>query len=315
VDNGDNYPLYIKTKADIVGIMHSVAAKIVEERLKTSIVSITKVDQGDQNAVFRADTPQGRYTVRMSHDGLDTYRKEEWAMAKAIEAGVPVPRVHAVGTRDGIAYILLEWIEGVTGNNYAGDMKALYLKLGNYSRRLSGISLSGYGWDFRAEPAPHFTGTWREAVEKDRAYIFSGDMLSKLDLLDEMQIRVIRDFMDEYAAWDLPSCLSHNDICLDNVIISADGTVSLIDWSNACAQPAPMFEIARVGSSISSDLLAAFIEGYGLTAGQWEDIAETVDRLKVVHALRAVVWAAQDAPGYLEDFSKTVRSLANDWPA
>jgi aminoglycoside phosphotransferase (APT) family kinase protein len=61
--------------------------------------------------------------------------------------------------------------------------------------------------------------------------------------------------------------LIHGDLALDNVLIDADGTMSLIDWSGG-GQGDPRYDVAlALGTEpeieLGPDLLAAFLDGYG----------------------------------------------------
>ncbi len=297
--------------------MEDAATEIARRELSGPITDMIRIEQGDQNAVFRFATAQGPFVIRMRRSGeATTYPKEQWAMGQAAAAGVAVPKVLALGSHGGNQdYMLMEWIEGTVGTAYAGDMPALYAQLGHYASRLATVRVEGYGWNMAMTPQPRFTRSWAEAVDADMAYILDDRAtLVSLGVLDDVQSRRIRAFMREYRAWDLPACLSHNDICLDNLVIANDGTVHMIDWSNACAQPAPFFEIARVGSNVSPELRAAFVTGYGLSDAEWRGMETTVQKLQLIHCLRAVVWAASDAPAYRGGFTATARTLLAAWP-
>jgi len=60
--------------------------------------------------------------------------------------------------------------------------------------------------------------------------------------------------------------LIHGDLALDNVLIDADGTMSLIDWSGGDVGD-PRFDISLAlrteTTNVSQDQIAAFFNGYG----------------------------------------------------
>ena len=65
----------------------------------------------------------------------------------------------------------------------------------------------------------------------------------------------------------VPEVLIHGDLALDNVLVTADDGISLIDWSGG-AQGDPRCDIALALQTepevqLSAVDLAAFFEGYG----------------------------------------------------
>jgi hygromycin-B 4-O-kinase len=79
------------------------ARAIVEHHFGSRPNRLTRLAGGITNAVYRADHAEGAFVVRLSDDPvkINEYLKEQWAIARAREAGVPVPDVLEVATGSG----------------------------------------------------------------------------------------------------------------------------------------------------------------------------------------------------------------------
>jgi aminoglycoside phosphotransferase (APT) family kinase protein len=73
--------------------------------------------------------------------------------------------------------------------------------------------------------------------------------------------------LDDHRPEPVPEVLIHGDLALDNVLVSAEDAMSLIDWSGG-AQGDPRYDLALALHTepeieLSEAELAAFFEGYG----------------------------------------------------
>src|SRR3569833_1011252 len=94
----------------------SFAAAIVERLCNTKAVAVPLVGYGSVNNIVVVRAGGRRVVVRLRESGgLAEYRKEEWCLTRAAEAGVPSPGVVDVGVVDSTAYMVLEFVEGVCG--------------------------------------------------------------------------------------------------------------------------------------------------------------------------------------------------------
>ena len=290
-----------------------VVSAICLHVLQASPDTLVPLQGGAQNLMFRVEAGGTSRIVRLNRDCAATYRKEQWAMAQAARVGVPVPNIEAIGHHQGYDYMVLEWIAGTVGSSWSGARSDLYRELGRLARRLGTVKVEGFGWDLALLPSARFTRSWRQAVDKDADYILASGQLRLCGILNDSEIARVHRFMQDYGGWRQPPKLCHNDLCLENLIVGNDGHITLIDWANACGQPGPWFEIARVAASAEAGDLDAFLVGHGIHEDEYANVRPMLTGLSLVHALRAVVWAAQDAPAHLPAFSTRARQLMREW--
>lgn len=283
--------------------MEELVSRIFTGQLNEKPGHIRRITGGAENIVYSVNTTRGRKIIRMNRDYLSTYLKEQWAMAQARSKGVHVPQVNAIGSCDGYDYMVIGYIDGIAGNAYKGDLIPVYRQLGQIAATINSIRTTGYGHAFTPAPSPHFDFTWQHCVASDNCYIFEHDILKNLNLFTALEESVIRDMLQARKFWDFPSCLSHNDMNLANVIIHESGSLYLIDWSRASGQPAMVTDIGDAGSQIKDPAhFRAFVEGYGLSNQEFEKIRNDILCTSLAHALRAARWAAEDCPEELDKF-------------
>jgi len=105
---------------------------------------------GLTNFVFQVDHAEGDFIVRISLEPakLNDYLKEQWAMLKAREVGVPTPEILEVGN-DVIAapYMVARLMPGREATHHP-DRLAILKEMGRVTARIHCVPTTGFGQTF-----------------------------------------------------------------------------------------------------------------------------------------------------------------------
>ena len=126
------------------------AAAILEHYYHARPESIAQIHGGLENYVFEAKLRGKELIVRIASkpNRLQFFLKEQWAVRKARESGVPVPEILEVGNElDGMPYMILEKISGQPADMCVDRLRTLR-SLATHTRTINSISTSGFGHVF-----------------------------------------------------------------------------------------------------------------------------------------------------------------------
>ncbi len=106
-----------------------MAAGICAHILETPITTVERCAVGMCNYVYQVTCGDQKYIFRCS-TRLDAYRETSFWLEKLAAADIPCPRVLAVGTAEGYAYLLLTYLEGQ-------DLGLVYSQLSKEQKRVA----------------------------------------------------------------------------------------------------------------------------------------------------------------------------------
>lgn len=184
----------------------------------------------------------------LPHSGLATVEHEAAAQRSAHDAGIPTPRIDHVGVVAGCPVILMTWLSGQTMLDVLVERPSRSNALGQASgrllRRIHDVApVIG--------PANSYLG-------------------SRLAGVDRWLSRIVTASQD-------PTALIHVDFHPGNLIIDGDGTIAVLDWTNASAGD-PLIDLGRtfaclqLGAALYANTIGresidawwrGLIEGYG----------------------------------------------------
>jgi aminoglycoside phosphotransferase (APT) family kinase protein len=181
-----------------------------------TVRTLTPATGGFATSVWRVETAQHHYALRaFDARGVPTLGREWLAMRAAHSAGVPVPRVHAVGTWDERPAMLLDWAVG----------QPLLDALRTSPREVVGLGIA-FGRTqaamHRIQAPPSLRGTW-------------------LDWPNPTEPELARRL---HAIAPRADRLLHLDYHPLNVIVDAGRVTAIIDWTNA-HRGDPRADVAR----------------------------------------------------------------------
>jgi aminoglycoside phosphotransferase (APT) family kinase protein len=272
------------------------------------------VGRGTVNHVFVVDTetPDGRLVVRFRRDPLDTddHAKEAWCLRAALAHGVPVPEPIAVGSFDGVAYIVQRFVEGDDGETVPS--RQLWRTLGRYARAISTVTLDASAPD---SLFPRFgrdlAANWQEHVAYNVTALGPGDPLIELGVYPAEEASRLKALFEALAERVHAFGLVHGDLVPTNVVVPADGHVVLLDWGSAHTGPVPYEDLQRIWARPSSarGALDAFAEGYGVSAA---DFVPALPALRLLEKVDKVRWALDRRPDKVATLALKARRTVHD---
>lgn len=294
--------------------MREWIASLLREKWDLTLVSLEPIlGLGSVNQVYRADTDQGSFLIRL-RQGEGAYReylKERFCLEQAALAGILVPRPFDVGFRDNISYMVEEFLDGVNGSLCQERCEYIWETLGEYAHKIHCIPVSGFGLDMEGDGVfvNHFSPTLEDHIAYNVKSLTPDDVLMGKAYLPEQQERIryeLQHLLDiQLSAGNLPRerlpmGLIHGDLSLRNTILRGE-RVYLIDFGCAFAGVIPYEEV--ISSGIPSEGLDCFWRGYFKDGNQFEIDQHLMKVLSLLYSYDKLRWAfdhqIEDIEGYI----------------
>lgn len=246
---------------------------------------------GLSNFVFLVKHADADSVVRISPEAskINAFIKEQWAMAKAREVGVPVPEVLEVGNEViSYPYMISRRVAGQQATFHPSRMQIIH-EMGRYAALINSIPTTGFGNTFDwSNNQLSLNETWEDFLHKELRLDARLELMEKHKMLSPQQLNKIRSTLEVVADSSPRPSLNHGDIRLKNVIVDEDGLITaIIDWEHSVSNIAPQWDLSLALHDLSIDEKQEFLEGYGL---QDKELAETVT---VIKALNIVNYATE----------------------
>lgn len=286
------------TRAGRQPTMADRARRIVAHHLGARVNRVEAVGGGLTNHVFRVRVTGGTVIVRLGETGgkTEAFLKEQWVVARAGEAGVPVVRILQVGSEViDTPYMILEQAGGLPGPKIE-DRLGLLRQLGETAARLHAVATQGYGetFDWSANTlsrCPDFAALLDRLEARERI-----DRLRKLGAIDRARQAMLSDALADAAADKAPARLNHGDLRLKNLFAGADGAIrAVIDWEDSISAPPRLWDLPLALHDLGPDEAEAFLQGYGLSPRETLALKPAWAAMNAVHYAPFVAAAAGDA--------------------
>ncbi|GAA2095346.1 hypothetical protein GCM10009841_06400 [Microlunatus panaciterrae] len=261
------------------------------------------VGQGVTNHVFIVESANCAVVVRFAIDTLwqDDFELEAWCLAKAAEHGIPSPGVLAVGRHDGVPFLMQTYVQGRPGTTARTD--DLWHTLGTFARTVHAIPVTpdapeGLFSRFGRDPA----AAWQAHLDYNRDQLGPADPLIGLGVYTMAELGSLRDLITRLGAAELSFGLSHGDLSMTNVLVTADAEPVLIDWGAAAVGPVPYHDLLTLTrqhqsrNDPSASELEAFATGCRIEIG---DLGRTLADLDLLGRVDLVRWAIDRRPDRL----------------
>jgi aminoglycoside phosphotransferase (APT) family kinase protein len=273
------------------------------------------VGKGSVNEVFVVEGAGRKLVVRMSDraGALEEYEKEAWCIARAAELGVPVAEVLGVGASEGGAYVVQTYVDGDEGRDSAAPKAVVWRELGRYARLIHSVAVPGFGLKLSEITHGDARSSWLRHVEYNVESLTEDDPLIKLGVLTRGQSRLVRDVFERLKRREFAFGLNHGDLSLRNTIVGEGGRVTLLDWGSAEAAAVPHHDLIQMLKMSMSDGdpdaedIAAFLEGYGISADEYERMRPELDALLLLRAFDKLRWAIEQGGEELEPYVRHAR--------
>ena len=161
-----------------------------------------------------------------------------------------------------------------------------------------------------------FKETWHEMADRMFESAFQDEFWTESNLFSREEIATLREILSGIYNINAPAGLCLTDIGPWNTILKNGDIDSmyLIDWELAEAGPIPYNQFACVGGlwGYKSQVMGAFLAGYGLPEEQLRTIEEDVKRLTVLNAMDSFRWEQAYQPENALEYAESAHFIAHD---
>ena len=273
-----------------------LAKTIVQQYFGKPASRIIYKSAGRTNYVFTINHVEGQFVVRISPDAerIKAFKKELWASRKAREAGVPTPEVLVVGN-DVIAepYMITRRVTGSEATQHP-KRRSIVHAMGEYGAVINSIVTHGFGVDFDWSSNGHDDDTWESYLEDEFEIEKRLEIFSTNRMLSAGKLKELSGIIEGVRTKQLKSSLNHSDLRLKNVIVDEGGDIAaIVDWEDCLSTIAPEWEVSIALHDLTIDEKQAFIDGYGLSIEQVEEMAPLIKAFNILNYSTAVARAAE----------------------
>jgi aminoglycoside phosphotransferase (APT) family kinase protein len=240
---------------------------------------------GLSNFVFMAYHNEGDFVVRISPEPtkIQAFMKEQWAMVKAREAGVPTAEILEVGNHIvPFPYMVSKKVEGQEAT-YHPKQLSIIKEMGHFAALINAIPTNGFGGTFDwSNNQLSLNEAWEDYLYKELHLEDRLQILKKQKMLQPKQIKKLESILTKPPRGKEKPSLNHGDIRLKNVIVDDDGQIiAFIDWEQATSNLA-YWDLSLALHDLSIDEKQEFLQGYGLSE---EEVMESAPFIKALNLL------------------------------
>ena len=290
--------------------------KFISTLLKTNFniipTSINKLnDIGTMNIVYLVKFNTRKIIIRLRENdpyAENEFIKEKWFSKQCTKIGIPVPRIMYNGKYNNIDYLIEEYIEGISGNDYENEA-FIFEKLGLYSKKIKDIPISGYGVEILDYNNNIFTDSLytspQEQILKNIQALTPNDKLINLEIYKSKDINLIKESFFRLINQDLSCVLNHGDISLSNTIINANGIVYWIDFGSVNSNLL-YSEFANLKIKNNNNLVS-FAKGFGIPITK---VKENLEIYKLLISFDKLRWSLTTGNNeYIDWYTKNAKHI------
>ena len=258
---------------------------------------IEHISSGLTNLVFSVHNANGDFIVRLGSDAtkLGSFLKEQWAIGKARELGVPTPEILHVGNEAvKRPYMISRQSKGTEATVHA-DRMLIVRELGRWASIIHSIRTAGFGSTFEwSQNQLSHNATWGEFLQNELKIDDGLGVLGGQGMLDSAKVKRLRSILKRAAGKQRSPALNHGDLRLKNVLADEEGKIScILDWENCTSNLAPEWDVALALHDLSIDAKQEFLAGYGMSAKQLGALSPTLKALTIINYAPEVRRAAK----------------------
>ena len=262
-----------------------LAKRIVQHHFGSPASRIVYKSSGRTNYVFAINHVEGQFVVRISPEAekINAFRKELWTSQKVREAGVPSPEVIAVGNDIAAEpYMITRRVTGTEASHHPRRDRIIHA-MGRNAAMINSIQTHGFGSNF----------DWTTDVNHDSWQSYLADefglekrlqMFSSNRILPDAELEQLSQIIQRAGHDGVSPSLNHTDLRLKNVIVDESGDLAaIIDWEECLSTIAPQWELSIALHDLSIDEKQIFLDGYGLSNHQVEQMAPLIKAFNILN--------------------------------
>lgn len=264
-----------------------LAMQLIRHHYPGRKLSIKPLSGGLTNFVFLADLKPDQLVVRISDkaEKIHFFLKEQWAVARAKEHGIPVPEILEVGNDIiPLPYMISRRIEGKEATYHPARLEILK-ELGKYTAMLHNIPTKGFGHLFDwSQNTLSKNDTWQSYLECELNAADRIKYLLKQKMITATKAKRLNTELNKMRKWKQPPCLHHGDLRLKNTMVNDDGRITaIIDWDNCISSIGPYWDLSIALHDLSADGQWKFVEGYNLQQKKLAGIAPVMKTMNIIN--------------------------------
>jgi tRNA A-37 threonylcarbamoyl transferase component Bud32 len=219
--------------------------EVIHQIIKNRIKNVESIrGKGEVNRVYIVQIENKSVVVRLNNESeISRFKKEEWCMNKAIELNIPSPHVLDIGVNNNSAFMILDFIPGLNGEEIIKDESYIWKKLGSYAKKIHSVTTNGFGETFTRKG--EFNDTWERYITYNIDFLNEKDKLLSMNVLTLSDSKKVRNLFLGLLEKQFKFGLTHGDLSLANIIVENE-KITLIDWGSAESTIVPHFEIIGI---------------------------------------------------------------------
>ena len=242
---------------------------------------------GMTNFVFEAVCTKGDFIIRIGSNSrkLNDFMKEQWAVERVREKGVPVAEIREVANELIPSPCMLQEKRAGTDAMHHPDRKQVIYEVGQLARIIHSIPTSSFGNVFDwSKNRLSKNASWTDFLYQEWKLSERLAFLKKHKMLEPAQEKKLNTVIRKMERLKYAPALNHGDLRLKNVIIDDKGKIlALIDWDNCISSVAPLWDLSIALHDLSIDSKQYFLEGYGLSAEEYQEMAPLIKAFNIVN--------------------------------
>lgn len=268
-----------RSKNDI--IRHAkLARQLVRHYFPKKTITVAPLGGGLTNYVYAVNVGKDKLVVRISDkpDNINNFQKEQWAVAKAKEKGIPVPEILEVGNDIiPLPYMVSKKIQGEEATHHRCRRDIIKV-MARYAALIHTIPTTGYGHIFDwSQNTLSKNETWKEYLECELKVDERLATLKKNSMLPPTVAARIANEIKKIRKWDQQPCLHHGDLRLKNIMVDQKGEITaIIDWENCISSIGSSWDTSIALHDLSIDAQWEYLEGYGLEDRKLMEISSAI---------------------------------------
>ena len=283
-----------------------MAEKVIKHHFGETPKDVGYKDAGLTNFVYECRIPAGEFIVRIADhpDKFNDYKKEQWAICRARDAGVPVAEILEVGNDIVEApYMLQTKISGSTALHHPERKKIIH-QMGSYAKVINSILTSNYGSVFDWSDEQPKNATWKQYLTDELNVSSRLEILSENNMLSPDNLKRLVSYIEKIESWEMAPVLNHSDIRLKNIITDDTGNiVALLDWENCESNIAPVWELSIALHDLWVDEKQEFLLGYGLAADEYREYVYAMKTFNILNYTNDIqCFKGEGQSGVLEQY-------------
>ncbi|MGL4611459.1 MAG: phosphotransferase family protein [Trueperaceae bacterium] len=261
--------------------------RIIEHHFGSKPKRLEHQSSGLSNFVFLVHHTEGDFIVRINPDPtkLNAYIKEQWAVNKAREVGVPTAEILEVGNEViPHPYMVSRKAEGQEATQHP-DKLSIVRDMGHYAALINSVATSGFGsvFDWSSNQLSRNV-TWKDYLSSEFQLDGRLALLKKQRLLPPKTLAQLRAILEKAGKRSTQPKLNHGDIRLKNILVNESGKITaFLDWEHCVSTLTPHWELSLALHDLTIDEKQEFLLGYALSSKHITDMIPIIKALNIMN--------------------------------